>query len=1312
MFQNAFSELMEFLGVSIPNEQVFNKNAKKSMNKMIKFGKNLMKKVCSKRINYRLDIDLKSPYIILPENGTLETGGNVLVIDLGGLNLISEPSRLQELEEATKMEIEEKLYDRFKIIISQLQILFSDSGDEWRAMRCKTDSDIHLLPRSQIKINFSVGILPLFKDRPKSKIDFHVTSIKCNISEDRLTHLFDFIKNFTLPKNPGANITNMKVDYWWNKYYNTSKLMRILNSNNYNLNRKSLHQIESKLKQFDQPQSIDTMSQTSLELQLYFPPSSDEDEKDSSIKAIKDVIDHPGFDDNISPENTIQCISRFCVEEINLGIHRSSSEGCRPYLMMKVNHVVLEIAKMDYGPALQFTVNSFHLVDKFYHGKNGEYLELISSPSQSRILNVLYRSVSPKCPDFRSHFHNTEKSLVVAFSRLNIVYHKDSLITAQNFFESLLSKFGGKINTGYIMSIRKYFTFNKLDSTSKFLSDNYIKWSIAARINNLNIKMCENEDDIFEVQLKGLESKYKVKNDFKKTMQLFLTDIIIEDLRESTLHSRLIEKEDDVIFEMKYDELSNSLDDSPNRQKTIANLDLRIGNFQIILLRKCIADILKFTKPVVSNQYVSSFFKIMKQKFSRSISCYMTSNFLTFRVNIAGPTVLIPQKLDSPVMIAMVFNASKIENFFSHSGIENILVEIGPIQINRAILTIPGEIEMQEPIIEPTVIKCDIKHYVDRSAQIEWDFNVNFGTLRVNLSQRDLNTILSIIISNRKSKSNVSYGNSSADMNSDVNNADEDDLRSLQNFVSDSTRKIKSAKMFASIDAVSITLYNDLDELLSSPVRDAATALACLKVGEIEFKGEFNVNDCSELRTAVSSFEIFDVRPGSNNIVKKILGKYVHSDQVIVDEESSTLFEVTSKLNSDRELNVDMIIDRIRMNIPADFCVSVFKYIADSIPTTDELQDRILPEVPDTFLQRSNTNVDSSNISSRSSSYASIWHSPSMFSSYFFKLLIQIKQPEILLLVDAEKYDSPVFLIKLDASIQYSNCTKISTWNIDFSDNSITLADYSPLQQNPLSVVESFNVNVSLENQSDVKEVISITASPIVFKLSPIVITVISKLHSQMLPVKTPDVKLSLPSADMENLWAPKKLTTNRFISNLNKKNPYCKNTIYPDHEININVSTIRIYFDSISPSLDPCLRVTSSISFSLRNWNKEMIGNSFCRLLLEYYNEEFSCWEPLINTIDVDTPNNHADIHLKILSINAEPVGMKRLYNGVGESDDLDSTDRSTIYSANRKPVFENLDQNTDSDETDSEMIIVEAPKTKNSRRRTDVDLEITGNV
>lgn len=126
------------------------------------------------------------------------------------------------------------------------------------------------------------------------------------------------------------------------------------------------------------------------------------------------TVDLPGLEDNISPNNNIDVLLRFVINEVsylkntrNLNIFqrlffqfqfvlsRSNDKSDRDYLMLRLGMLTMDVALMTYGPAFQLNVNSILLTDKLHTTPSGQYLDLIHSPvpSTTDVVTVLYRKV-------------------------------------------------------------------------------------------------------------------------------------------------------------------------------------------------------------------------------------------------------------------------------------------------------------------------------------------------------------------------------------------------------------------------------------------------------------------------------------------------------------------------------------------------------------------------------------------------------------------------------------------------------------------------------------------------------------------------------------------------------------------------------------------------------------------------------------------------------------------------------------------------------------------------------------------------------
>lgn len=66
-------------------------------------------------------------------------------------------------------------------------------------------------------------------------------------------------------------------------------------------------------------------------------------------------------------------------------------------------------------------------------------------------------------------------------------------------------------------------------------------------------------------------------------------------------------------------------------------------------------------------------------------------------------------------------------------------------------------------------------------------------------------------------------------------------------------------------------LYSDLDEVLSSPVRDASRGLARLTAGEVTLALDCFSDGSAELRAGLQSLLLEDIRPDNNVLIRRYI---------------------------------------------------------------------------------------------------------------------------------------------------------------------------------------------------------------------------------------------------------------------------------------------------------------------------------------------------------------------------------------------------------------------------------------------------------
>lgn len=150
-----------------------------------------------------LNLDIRVPYLVIPEYGASNRSGSQLIIDMGRIIVKTELAPLGDiasLEDATLNELEEQLYSRLHVDLYQMQLLFCDSGENWRDARREIDTDMHLVSKMNMLLVFSHCIRSPNESGglPEYKFNVSVPSLKINVSERKIIMFLTFLEHVGL----------------------------------------------------------------------------------------------------------------------------------------------------------------------------------------------------------------------------------------------------------------------------------------------------------------------------------------------------------------------------------------------------------------------------------------------------------------------------------------------------------------------------------------------------------------------------------------------------------------------------------------------------------------------------------------------------------------------------------------------------------------------------------------------------------------------------------------------------------------------------------------------------------------------------------------------------------------------------------------------------------------------------------------------------------------------------------------------------------------------------------------------------------
>ncbi|XP_048515019.1 intermembrane lipid transfer protein VPS13C-like isoform X2 [Athalia rosae] len=965
----AISEIIKFFKTSDLNITKLLHIMRCQMSSVKEKGLNIVYSIPSRQKRINLKMDLKGPYIVLPQHGSVQNGGNLLIFDVGRTIVKSELQAANvQLEDATMMELEELLYDRLHISFIEGQILFCHSGDDWREVKKLCDSENHLLPKIQCNFTLSHSIKMDYRVLPRTKLNMSISSLKLNLSERKLNLLTEFLCSIPFLHQFSNNqekesTTQLETDQ-------TIRCGNVFSFKELDLIRNVIAQSSLVTQRSSSKQkSSDTLDPTISDLERSIV-SSELSEEDMELWA--STIELPGFDDNISPHNSIRLLLRFVIGEFCIHWEQSLIIE-KPYVTLRISGLCLEAAVMDYGSSIHFSVGGILLADKTNAGVTGSYLELISTSTTSEVITILYRKVTANCPDFKSHFKSTEQSLIVDLAHINIIFHRHSFLTLKDCYDKTLK----------IQHLEEIYNYLKRDvfNNSVFclkkpddppIPPGATKLSYSARLGTLQINLCDVDASLLEIKLSGLESDCIYKANERMILRLHLRGLTVIDLSDMTLYSKIVTVDEDKVLDFKYVRHTPKLykcSDMDARQddvKADGSLKVSLGRINIIFISKMLQDCENFFKP-----FAHLVPKALLTSFSDSIVSNIkklkhSATKLHLSLDLHGPTFLFPQKKDVPSLLVFHTGILTIENFFkaeesfkqsNMSGstsesivIDNILIELRSVTLSRAIMMITGNLETQEPILEPVFVRLDLNRRIDHKTAMtmssynqcvcQCDLKGAIDMILINIGHRDLTSALSIWEDNI-SKIITMGTNSQVEESFPLtplspNVASEDTaVKKLEAFFSHNEHPFCEINIKLTLDGVQLNLFSDTDEVLSSPVRDLNHGLCKLTIDEVSQSLEVYSDESLIMKLSIRSCLLEDIRRDETIVLRKIIQSHsqnIGADISNISISTPPILDFTFQQTQAGDRCIDVLIEETRLNLSMSFLVHIGKYIIDSIP--------------------------------------------------------------------------------------------------------------------------------------------------------------------------------------------------------------------------------------------------------------------------------------------------------------------------------------------------------------------------------------------
>ncbi|XP_064292158.1 intermembrane lipid transfer protein VPS13A-like [Plodia interpunctella] len=1318
--EHSVTELINFFQTHSMTSEDLLEEVTHAADKAIGMSRSVLAYAVSRRKVFQLNVDIRGPCVVVPEHGCVHKSGRVMILDISRVLVKCElqPPNLT-LEDATCMELEERLYDRLHADCS-VQVLFCEWTDVWREMRRHADSELHLVPKIRAQLVFSNSIKKDYKLLPRYKLNISLSSFKLNLSDRIIGLLMDFVDNLPIPVPNTVPLSFIDCGEYEEDEEEVEAMAKDLVSADPGY--KELVDLKQRivaayLKRNKVTESPYESAGARVGFQQASEASVSSELSDEDMEVYARCVDLPGFDDNVSPSNNILVLLRFIIGEIVINLSRSTDQTEKPYVMLSISKVCLDVALMEFGPAVQLSVGQALLTDKQHHSATGQYLELLTTTGE--LFNLLYRKVRADCPEFRSHFHSVEQSLVADAGRVSLTLHAEALRTLCKYLQYICHKVQHRhsLNLKKVVVPRGEALWHSLlrPHLDPPVPSGATKFSYSVRMSSISAKLCHLDCSLVELKLANLESDCVFRANDRMIFKLYLSSLQLDDLSEATLYPKLVWPDEDKVLELKYVRTAPRYYGAEQLQAH-GQLKIYVGQLHAVLFCCVLHQLQQFLEPLLPSSCGSRVSAAERAAAEKLHELRHHATRLSLAIEIHAPVLLLPQKPSSPNLLVLNMGDLLIENFFkqANSGhgheasspsqspvIDNILIRLDNLTFSRAVMTLAGTLELQEPILEPVSVRCDVQRALSRSAQLRTAAAAAAEPVLLTLGQRDLAALCAVWADNL---SDVRYIGSLVPSSPVEPGAADVSVRKLQAFFAQGEAVRKEFMLRFTLEGVELKLFSDMDEVLSSPVRDLNHGLAKLTAGEATLHLDYYSDGSTELRASLQSLLIEDIRPDAGP-VKRMLesqgGSCARADGISVRRPA--LLELTARARAGAaHAQLHALLDRTRLNLSPSLLLQLARALLPVVPGEKALEGGVVNHgyVGEAGSRRASQRTRPSSTDSTSGYCSNVTsiaeESPGLSVS------IQFRQPEIMLFTDSNKGEGHALLLRTELLIDYSCHSNCESLVISLAGLQVMSKLQSKLKQiSGLVVLQPCDVEFSKSTkQAEEGLQLALRLSDVQLHLAPSTLHAVADIIEEITTELTiPDEKEPFnfatynPKAEKtdEELWSPKKITPYVLINPSESYVPPSYPLVKPTETLLITVPSVKVIFELQQPVTVPVLIVQLSLSVTLHDWSSQLHGSGRVRAQAQCYNHTLAVWEPVLEP-HVCGENTHRvwQLHASVFQAKAYPMSSR--VEPIQPETEVDGSVSDHSRRSKKKTEFES-ETSADECDTDNEMTFIRNP-------------------
>uniref|UniRef100_A0A8C3I2N0 Vacuolar protein sorting 13 homolog A n=1 Tax=Chrysemys picta bellii TaxID=8478 RepID=A0A8C3I2N0_CHRPI len=1122
-----------------------------------------------------LKINLMASYVLVPQNGFYESTSNLLLLDLGNLQMTSKSrSDVSELKvgQSTIEDIMSRAYDSFDIQLSSIQLLYCKHHENWKEARKLKYSSQHILRPMDVKVEFSRAMVVTDARMPKFKIFGQLPLLSVQISDQKLMGILELIDSIPKPESGPATMSAPKPA----QIAVTPLLATPQISQNVLplLELHSLTESESEEEFYDAPTSP-------VEEMPFFEASSGSLTRVNSVRRKR-------LQKQESLKNMTEFQLRFEISEVLIQLCRLADGTEKPVLQLEVVGLGTELKFRTFDMAANAFLREVCLLCPEYMDDKDKPVYIITTldNTEDDLLTLEYVKADINGPELKTAYKNVLQLLKVNFSSLDVHLHNEALLNAMNYLNNLLPKQETKITEEVVEE--KEEKKDVLKKLSKlFFYEDVIDLHVCADLSCLRVFIREQKRRISEIHIEG-KSEMIMR---KAATEVFakLKNIIIMDSDEMAWYKKALYITGKEVFSFKMMSYVDATDGAAYTNMNIVDSQvyLTVGCIQVVFVNKFVSTILAFinnfqaAKEAITEATVQA-----AEKAATGVKeLAQRSSRMALDINIKAPVIIVPQSADSTNVLVADFGLITVKNQFSVKTkaqcslppvIDSMTVKLSELKLYRAHFergSLQSEIQLLQPL--------NLEVIVERNLAAAWYSEVpdikilgRLKPMNLILSQEDLTTILRTLNENLGDSSGVPPPLPEP---KDTSSNCSDALSTSQ----------KSAGMLFKLkqQSRSIIWYYQVNSS-SGFTRMSPLAVSALDQRDDHLK-------LAEFKLVLISAAAKMLSDGSMNASVKLANCTLDDKRLTVQKTTPRMVEM--KHGSEKKDMVDVSYKQGRDGTVLDTIVQDV-YLCASM--------EFLLTVADIFLKAS--------------------AETSMQPVSSMEMNIIVKNPEIVFVADLTRSDAPALVVTTQCEIFIKNSPQMYKMTAAVKDIQMKACPFLAEKRkgNITTVLQPCDFFFKMVQSGNNPQMADLSIKSLTIKVSPIIINTVITITSALSPTtETSEEEISPIPPD---LWDKKDIKKLKmwFLekSNENENKNTAAELVLTGETLNMRIESVIVTLEAgVGHRTVPMLLAKSSFSGEVKNWSTLINLHSQLELEVHYYNEMFGVWEPLLEPLEIE---------------------------------------------------------------------------------------------